>query len=79
MIYYIYFLQKKYKYRMKNCAIVPEYAILIRLCVDYCNMLFKCIPNYFPTDLPTTIPVVYPIYEFSNFERQNGMVPLNLF
>ena len=24
-----------------------------------------CITTYFPTDLPTTIPVVYPIYDFS--------------
>ena len=40
---------------------------------------FLCIPTYFPTYLPTTIPVVYPIYDFSDFERQNGMVPLNCF
>ena len=40
---------------------------------------FLCIPTYFPTDLPVTIPVVYPIYDFSNFESQNGMIPLNFF
>ena len=37
------------------------------MCVNECNMLFFIITNYFTTDLPTTIPVVYPIYNFSDF------------
>ena len=41
-----------------------RFNLYIRLCVNECNMIFL-IPTYFPTDLPTIIPFVYPIYDFS--------------
>ena len=45
------------------CNINIRCNTYIRLFVNECNVLFL-IPTYFPTDLPTTTPVVYPIYDF---------------
>ena len=60
----------------KLCNSTKKCNTYIRLCVNEYNMIYLFISTYFSPDLSTTIPVVYPIYDFSNLERQNGMVSI---